>query len=143
MFIKQIVPYYLVALAARRVYHEQFVAMPMQHSVEASDSRETLGQVSYQWRYHGIWGRMAVRSLGSMERANAGSVEEFVAEHYWGYNSQPNGSTLEYLVDRPQWRIRKAAGSTLECDVEQPYGDDFAGSLSGLRSPRFGPKDRR
>lgn len=131
VFIKQIIPYYLVALAARRVYHEQFVAMPMQHSVEASDSRETLGQVSYQWRYHGIWGRMAVRSLGSMERANAGSVEEFVAEHYWGYNSQPNGSTLEYLVDRPQWRIRKAAGSTLECDVERLYGDEFAGSLSG------------
>ena len=82
VFIKQIVPYYLLALAARRVYRERFVAMPMQHSVETSDSRETLDQVSYQWRHLGAWGRMAVRSLGSLERANSGSVEEFVAEHY-------------------------------------------------------------
>ena len=131
VFIKQIVPHQMIALVARRVYHERFVAMPMKHSVESSVGGEHLQQVSYQWRHNGDWGRMAVGDLASLKRANPGSVEEFVAEHYWGYNSQPNGSTLEYRVDRPQWQIREAADSTLECAVGRLYGDRFAESLSG------------
>ncbi|MDA1219576.1 MAG: DUF2071 domain-containing protein [Chloroflexi bacterium] len=131
VFIKQIVPHRLVALVARWVYHEQFVAMPMQHSVENSPEDGAPRQVSYQWRHLRAWSRMAVNNLTSLQRADPGSVEEFVAEHYWGYNSQPDGSTLEYLVDRPQWRIRNAANSTLECDVGRIYGDEFAESLSG------------
>ena len=59
-----------------------------------------------------------MRSLGLLERANAESVEEFVAEHYWSYNSQPNGSTPE-------------------CDVERLYGGEFARSLSRVPITEF------
>lgn len=137
VFIKQIVPHQIVALVARRVYHERFVAIPMKHSVETSDIGQTPQEVAYQWRHQGTWGQMAVRNLASLEQADPGSVEEFVAEHYWGYNSQPDGSTLEYLVERPLWRIRRTTDSTLECDVGKLYGDEFAESLSGAPISAF------
>lgn len=131
VFIQQIVPHRMVALVARRAYHERFVAMPVEHSVETSRGGGHLQRVSYRWRHHGEWVRMAVGHLGSMERAPPGSMEEFVAEHYWGYNSQPDGSILEYQVDRPPWLIRQAKDSTLEGKMERLYGAGIAASLSG------------
>jgi uncharacterized protein YqjF (DUF2071 family) len=131
VFVRQIVPHRVVALIARRVYHENFVALPVKHWVEPSHGGGCPRQVSYQWRHHGEWGRLAVGRLARMEYPSPGSMEEFVTEHYWGYNSQPDGSTLEYRVDRPQWPIRLAADSTLECDVGRLYGNRLAEGLAG------------
>jgi uncharacterized protein YqjF (DUF2071 family) len=137
VFIKQIVPHQMVALVARWVYHERFVAMPVKHSVETSVGGEPLLQVSYRWRHQGDWGRIAAGNLEPLQRADPGSVEEFVGDQYWGYNSQPDGSTLEYRVDRPQWRIRKAAEATLESSLGRLYGGQLAESLSGTAISAF------
>lgn len=103
----------------------------METSMETSMGGGQVQGVSYRWRHHGEWGRMAVGRLGSMERVRPGSMEEFVAERYWGYNSQPDGSTLEYRVDRPQWQIRQATELTLEGDMARLFGVGFVPSLSG------------
>ena len=129
VFIKQIVPHPMVALVARRVYHERFVAMPLRCSLAFPAGSSQSQTVTYQWRHRRQWGKMAVAGLGSLEHPKKGSLEQFLAEHYWGYNAQPDGSTLEYLVDRPSWRIRTAETSTLVCDVEQLYGSSFVESL--------------
>lgn len=131
VFVQQIVPHRMVALVARRAYRERFVAMPVRHSVETSKCGGQVQRVSYRWRHHGEWGRMSVGRLGAMERARPGSMEEFVAEHYWGYNAQPDGSTLEYGVARPQWLIRQATDLTLEGDIARLFGAAIAASLSG------------
>ena len=129
VFIKQIVPHRMVALVARRVYHERFVAMPLRCSLVFPSDSSQPQKITYQWRHRRKRGKMEVADLGALEHPKEGSIEQFLAEHYWGYNAQPDGSTLEYLVDRPSWRIRVAATSTLVCDVEQLYGSSFVESL--------------
>ena len=131
VFIKQIVPHRMVALVARRVYHERFVAMPISCSLACPPDSSQPQRITYQWRHRRHWEKLEVAALGPLERPAEGSIEHFLAEHYWGYNTQPNGSTLEYLVDRPSWRIRTAPASTLVCDVEQLYGSNFVECLGG------------
>ncbi len=58
-----------------------------------------------------------------------GSETEFITEHYWGYNSQRDGSTLEYRVEHPRWRVYNVADSKLDCDVAGLYGRQFVDYL--------------
>ena len=41
-----------------------------------------------------------------------------------------DGSTLEYQVEHPRWRVAQAAEVELACDVARLYGDEFAQALS-------------
>ena len=58
------------------------------------------------------------------------SEAAFIAEHYWGYVIQMDGSTLEYQVEHPRWRVSPASEVELECDVGQLYGNKFEEALS-------------
>jgi len=62
-----------------------------------------------------------------------GSEAEFITEHYWGYNRQRDGSTLEYQVEHPRWRFYDVAEANLQCDVGGLYGSQFQASMN--RSP--------
>jgi hypothetical protein len=66
-----------------------------------------------------------------------GSEAEFITEHYWGYNKQRDGSTLEYRVEHPRWHVAEAAEAALDCDVAGLYGGQFAASLHGEPSSAF------
>ena len=66
-----------------------------------------------------------------------GSEAEFITEHYWGYNAQPDGSTMEYHVEHPQWRVYDAADAELDCDVAGVYGEPFRESLNRNPSSAF------
>ena len=73
------------------------------------------------------------RGLRSLD---PGSLEEFLAEHYYGYVRQPGRGTLEYAVEHPPWQIWPADEAGFEADVRSLYGDGFASALAR-------PPDRR
>ena len=58
------------------------------------------------------------------------SLEQFVAEHYWGYSQQRDGSTFEYQVKHSAWRVWPAKDVEFQCDVERLYGAQFSEILS-------------
>jgi hypothetical protein len=62
----------------------------------------------------------------------AGSEEEFITEHYWGYTKQRDGSTIEYEVEHMPWRVWPVSNVKYDCDVEAIYGADF---VPFLREP--------
>jgi hypothetical protein len=74
---------------------------------------------------------MGVSVSGEPELSGTGSLKEFVAERYYGYNQQRDGSTLEFHIEHPRWRIWRADGPELVCDPEGLYGKEFARSLNG------------
>lgn len=131
VFVKQIVPKRAIALVAQQVYREKFVAMPMTHALETRHTQAQPRRVSYQWLHRRDWNRMSVQVSGEPALPSPGSPEEFVAEHYWGYNRLPNGATLEYQVERSQWRLWQAEQAELVCDVAGIYGPEFVESLKG------------
>ncbi len=138
VFIKEIVPHFAISWVARRFYNENYVTRPMRHAVALpGDGSPGGGRVSYEWRGGAGWDRMSVEMDCSGEGADIpripgdGSVEAFIAEHYWGYARQGDGSTKEYEVEHPRWRVWGARSSELVCDVAGLYGEAWSGCLRG------------
>ena len=128
VFIREIVPRRAIAWLARLTYNEPYRALPMRHDVtRPSDGGATT--VSYEWRRAGRWEGLRLRTIGNAKTLIVGSEEEFITEHYWGYTRQRDGSTIEYRVEHPSWRVWQAADARLEADVRSLYGEALAEAL--------------
>jgi uncharacterized protein YqjF (DUF2071 family) len=132
VFVKEIVPKRLVALVARRVYNENYVRLPMRSHI---DPREA--SVGYEWRYGGRWHGAFGQFRGASAFVAPGSEEEFITEHYWGYSVQRDGSTVEYQVEHPRWRVWSCTDARLDCDALTVYGGQFVASLDGRPTSAF------
>ena len=66
-----------------------------------------------------------------------GTEQEFITEHYWGYAAQKDGSTIEYQVEHPRWRVWETESAALHCNVTGLYGEYFCEHLSGQPSSAF------
>jgi uncharacterized protein YqjF (DUF2071 family) len=136
VFVKELVPRRAIAFVARRVYGENYVALPMRHSIHPVPEAG-MGTVAYRWRRSGVWEGLSAGFSGSPEHCPDESEESFITEHYWGYARQPDGATVEYQVEHPRWRVWRAETARLECDVVSLYGGEFAEGLSGPPSTAF------
>jgi uncharacterized protein YqjF (DUF2071 family) len=136
VFVKEIVPRRAIAWVARMAYAENYVALPMRHDVDLPVGAGA-GRAAYAWRWRGTWQRLAVAVTGAPVEPAPGSEEEFITEHYWGYSRQPNGSTVEYRVEHPRWRVWVASSVEVLCDVATLYGREFASALTAPPSSSF------
>jgi hypothetical protein len=102
----------------------------MRHQVKLPGEGE--GSVKYEWTHGNRWNGLSASIQGEAAYPLAGSVEEFIAEHYWGYTKQTDGSTIEYQVEHPPWRIWPATSVRYDCDVAAIYGKEF---VPYLREP--------
>jgi uncharacterized protein len=135
VFVKEIVPRAAIAWLARRVYNEKYVALSMEHHDEIGCSPEP--RVAYHWRDGGRADHLAVRVAGPAYVPEETSEESFITEHYWGYVRQRNGTTLEYQVEHPRWRVWRASEAEFECDVAALYGAEFVPYLCGKPGSAF------
>ena len=144
VFIKEIVPRWIIATTARLLYNEPYITCPMRHRIDQQPGGGPV-EARYDWRHRGLWGTLRVRVPGGEPtEAAAGSEQEFITEHYWGYNRQRSGKTLEYQVEHPRWRMWRAADPSpgsgdveFSCDVAALYGAGFAPFLSAAPSSAF------
>lgn len=127
VFIKELVPLRAVAWTARLLYGERYEAVAMRHRAELSDGRRS---VVYEWHRRGAKGRIDVTAAGEPAEIDAGTEEEFVADHHWGYVGRGDRPTLEYRVEHPRWRIWRTESACFQCDAGRFYGDRF-GSILG------------
>jgi uncharacterized protein YqjF (DUF2071 family) len=130
VFIRELAPKRAVALTARILYGENYICVPMSHQIDRYDDSEAPERVEYQWKFRGQWRRVAVETTGFTHRPEAGSHEEYITEHYWGYSALPRGRAKEYLVSHRPWRISRATLAEYRCDVAALYGEPFAPYLS-------------
>lgn len=130
VFIREIVPRIAIAWVARAVYNESYVALPMRHRIVLPD-------VAYEWRHARTWNRLAVTCDGEAFLPEESSEEAFITEHYWGYAAQRDGTTLEYRVEHPRWRVWRSSGATLEGNLDRLYGAELADCLGGEPSSAF------
>jgi uncharacterized protein YqjF (DUF2071 family) len=127
VFVKEIVPRRSIAVVARAVYGERYVALPMQHRLEAGNGSSPPGiGVEYAWRFGGRWNRLWARAVGEPQPLESGTEREFITEHYWGYTRRRDGRTVEYRVEHPPWRAWQAGECGVELDAGALYGRAFA-----------------
>lgn len=128
VFVRELVPRRAIAAVARVWYDEPYLAVPMYHSIEPDPAAP--GLVVYGWRHAGVDGHLRVSPTGGWRPLRAGEEAEFITEHYWGYTKRRDGSTSEYEVAHPPWRVMEVAESSFEADVAALYGPAFAPYLT-------------
>lgn len=144
-FVKEVVPRVAIATVARVAYHEPYVALPMRHELSLAAEAGPLpggvlapeGRVAYGWKLDGRWCELACTTTGPDEPLAPGSEAEFIAEHYWGYTPQPDGSTLEYQVEHPPWRARAVREARLDAPVAALWGAEFAAVVAAEPTSAF------
>ncbi|HEY2858653.1 MAG TPA: DUF2071 domain-containing protein [Terracidiphilus sp.] len=135
VFIRELVPKFAVAAMARVVFNENYSSVPMSHRI-GLDVNGNVIAAEY------AWGRKTDRCAMRFETESKsyvpppGSLSEFITEHYWGYAAQKNGSSLEYDVKHPQWRVRSAERCGFSGDATRVFGAQFAEVLR--RTPDSG-----
>jgi uncharacterized protein len=127
VFIKELVPRWAIAYIARTFYNENYFALPMSHRIEKEGAEAKLA--SYSWQFQGQEHFLKVRTCGTAQPPADGSQQEFITEHYWGYARQRDGSTMEYRVEHPRWRIWETEAAEFHCGVANLYGKDFCDFL--------------
>jgi len=129
VFISEIVPKSLIAFIANNLYKEHYRALPMRHSVVPCEDNHT--RFLYEWNLKGQWNKLGATVNDDFEDIKPGSAEEFIFEHYWGYNSIGPGKTMEYQVEHISWRVAKVRDCIFSGDVAGLYGEKFASFLHG------------
>jgi len=130
VFVKEVVPRWAIAWTARVAYNENYVALPMSHEPSGWEIPPECGRVEYAWRAGGGWNRLAAEAHGPPRPLAAGSLDEFIAEHYWGYCRQRDGGTVEYRVEHPPWNVWSPVTAELDGRVAEFYGPAFADVLA-------------
>jgi len=127
VFIKEIVPKPAIALAARLIYGENYVSLPMNHKISIGEAGI---DAEYSWKHNGKWSRIHARASGAGKIPVESSLEQYITEHYWGYSRQKSGRTIEYRVTHIPWSVRHASEAQFEGNAAGLYGADFAAVLS-------------
>lgn len=127
VFIREIVPKYLIALIARLAYSENYFCHPMRHRV---NTEETSAMAEYEWRVGRKWCRLYALGSGSPVHPRKGSFEEFITEHYWGYSAGRRCRSFEYRVSHMPWRVWSSTEASFEGDGKSTYGEPLGGILN-------------
>ena len=136
-FIKELVPRVAIATVARLAYNEPYAALPMRHLHGDVGDRGLPASVEYGWKASDDWSHMRATPVGAGALASPGSEEEFITEHYWGYTRQRDGSTVEYRVEHPRWRVWSVEEVHVGGDVDAVYGRELSQILRSPPSSAF------
>ncbi len=121
VFIKEIVPKRALTFVANSIYKENYETMPMMHRWETTDSNLT---VEYRWKLK-EWNSLEVKCASEAIAIAAGSEEEFITEHYWGYTKIGEQRTSEYGVEHPRWDVYPVQDYAIHVGFGNVYGNQF------------------
>jgi len=128
VFVSEIVPKRMISLIANNLYKEHYSAMPMRHSATPDDHNQT--HFSYEWKLRGKWNKLGASVSNHFEYIRTGSPEEFIFEHYRGYNTWSDALTMEYQVEHVSWQVAEVKDPVFEADIAALYGEAFVPFLS-------------
>jgi uncharacterized protein YqjF (DUF2071 family) len=134
VFIREIVPKFAIALVARVAYNEPYIGLRMRHRVPAPGGG---GTFEFGWHFRGAWCGLGAETTGDFAPLAAGSPEEFIFEHYWGYTRQRDGGTTEYQVEHAPWRVWQTSRAWAEGELGALYGAEFGEALAGAPRSAF------
>lgn len=122
VFVREVVPRRAIALIARLMYNEPYVRLPMRSAVQG-------GAIRHEWQRDGRWEGLTAMSAEAAAIPSAGSHEEFITDHEWGYTRQRDGGTVEYRVQHDRWPVRRATDLRIDADFPGLYGATLVAAL--------------
>ena len=122
VFINETVPNKIVAYVANKLYKEHYIAIPTKHSWKMTSNTK---EITYEWKVKSKWNSIQVNASATKQNMEAGSIEEFIFEHYFGYTKVNENHSIEYKINHPSWQINSIKDYKIECDFAVFYGNDF------------------
>jgi uncharacterized protein YqjF (DUF2071 family) len=123
VFINETVPFKPVAWLANQLYGENYTSVPTKHEWLIDEATK---QIDYSWKMNDLWNHLKISALSVPNPLVAGSIEEFIFEHYWGYAGSKGRNTTEYQIDHLSWQTNPVESYSIACDFASMYGPDFA-----------------
>jgi uncharacterized protein YqjF (DUF2071 family) len=122
-FVSEIVPKNLVASLANLLYNEHYSTAKMAHQIiEKADNLF----VEYSWKKRNQFRNvLQINAVPQLRDIKKSSEEEFIFEHYFGYNQLNSTKTIEYAVNHPRWEVYPVTSYLIECDIGNLYGKEF------------------
>ena len=118
VFIKEIVPRFMIAAIARSLYGEPYERWQMANT-------RTSGSVEYRWQKDDRRNALLVKRGRSLGVPGENSHGEFIIDHYWGYTKRNEGRTDEYRVEHPKWELFEAKEPRIGVRFGATYGEEF------------------
>ncbi len=126
VFISEIVPKPAIVAVANTVYGEHYSYAPMRYSIQHDDQHL---QLVYRWKRR-RWNMIRAFAKSDRQPMAEGSLEAFIAEHYWGYTAINKRTTGEYGVEHPPWDFYPVTSFEADIDVARWYGAAFVRYLT-------------
>jgi hypothetical protein len=82
--------------------------------------------VGYHWKFNNRWNKLEAHTSLKKYPIQAGSEEEFITEHFWGYSGCSKTATGEYQVEHPRWDVFPVEQYTVDCNFSGLYGPSFS-----------------
>jgi len=127
MFVRELVPQWLVATMAKQIYNEPYESTAMRSAVK-QDAQGV--HVAHDWVWEGQDHSLELQAAGQAELPADDSQAHFFKEHQWGYGVDRRGRTLVYEVRHPHWETYAVQSHRLNVDFGQLYGEEFT-ALTG------------
>jgi len=130
-FISEIVPGYLIASIANTFYNEHYSTAVLNHNIQNINNAL---KVEYNWKMkYGFWNSIQVEATPVLQDIASGSAEEFIFEHYYGYNRLNENTTIEYSLEHPKWQVYPVTDYLLTCDIDKMYGKAFSPFIENIK----------
>ena len=123
VFISEVVPKRAIAFIANTLFNEKYRRLQTRNAITRDD---VLLSVKYEWQHEKKWNSLSVKAGPTPNSIPAGSHEEFITEHYWGYSPINRSRTGEYEVTHPRWEIFPVISYDIDCDFTSMYGKAFS-----------------
>ena len=101
-----------LTLVANTIYKEHYETLKMNHSWEMKG--DTL-LVEYKWKKD-VWNTFKVVAGNQSKEIKAGSEEEFITEHYWGYTQIDKNQTSNQNF-KPEARQHSSPNSQINSQI--------------------------
>jgi uncharacterized protein len=128
VFVREIVPKSLVTAAARIVFNENYVTMPMYHRIEVWENQ--INTVHYEWKSQRQKNSVRLVFQGNWRIPDENSSESFLTKRPYGFTRQPKGGTREIQMQHADWRVCSATDAVMECDIAGIFGIEFVPYLT-------------
>lgn len=125
VFVRELVPRFMLAWVARTIYNEPYESCPLYY--KAGQSGATEGHIEYGGRYKGKKFTIeATYDPTGAEMPLEKSPEHFFKEHEWGFGRARDGRTQVYRVEHPWWRAYPLKDFQLNFDFAHVYGEHWS-----------------
>lgn len=119
VFIKEIVPRFMITFIANTLYNENYITLPT--SVDLHKKEKSFSP-NYRWGKDNFFQAEASEQKNKLKE---NSLEEFITEHYKGFAKINSEKTVQYDVEHPRWMIFPIYNYEIKCNYGKLYGSDF------------------